>query len=77
MLSESKTDTETKDMTLWENMKHKTLDDESPYRSHGRIQSEFWLEHKEMQGQIWIIGMHALLLKDVIFFSQEHSRFFI
>lgn len=55
-------------------MKHKTPDDEFPYGSHGKIQSEFWLEQKERQGQIWIIGMHALLMKDVNFFSQEHSR---
>lgn len=60
-------------------MKHKTLDDEFPYGSHGKIQSEFWLDQKEMQGQIWIIGMRALLLKDVIFFffPQEHSRVFL
>lgn len=58
-------------------MKHKTLDDEFPYGSHGKIQSELWLEQKEMQGQIWITGVHALLLKDAIFFSQEHTRVFI
>jgi len=45
-----------------------------PYVSPGRLQSEFWLEQKEMQGQVWI-GVNALLLRDTGFFW-GHNNFF-